>query len=130
MSHSTHVGFSEPPIASDSGRLFRAIVAAEALPERQSRLVGVGKVRADSASISVPPGRSGLVSGVGHNPDPVTTVRRTNGGSWYAVPFRIKPERGQVSEYRVQPSTKQRCNVLHDAEARSKLANKTGEFPP
>lgn len=37
-----------------------------------------------------------------------------NGGSWYAMPLRIKPERGQVSKNAVQPSTKQRCDVLHD----------------
>jgi len=40
--------------------------------------------------------------GVGHNPDPVASVRRTNGGSWYAVPFRIVPERGQVPENSVK----------------------------
>lgn len=48
-----------------------------------------------------------LADGVGHNPNSVASVRGTNGGSWYAMPFRIKPERGQVSENRVNPSTKQ-----------------------
>jgi hypothetical protein len=34
--------------------------------------------------------------GVGNNPYSVASVRRTNGGSWYAMPFRIIPDRGQV----------------------------------
>lgn len=57
-------------------------------------------------------------------------MRGANGGSWYAVPFRIKPERGQVSEYVVQPSSKQRCDVFHDDESRSNLANNSGVLRP
>jgi hypothetical protein len=66
--------------------------------------------------------------GVGHNPDPVASVRRANGASWYAVPFRIIPERGQGSENGIQPSRKQRSDVLQDDEAWSQFANKTGDF--
>lgn len=44
MSHPTHTGFSVPPTTSDSGRAFRAMVAALALPLRQSRAVGVGNI--------------------------------------------------------------------------------------
>ena len=40
-------------------------------------------------------------------------MRRTKGGSRYAVPFRIKPERGQVAEYTVNSSMKECCDVLH-----------------
>jgi hypothetical protein len=67
-------------------------------------------------------------SGVGHNPDPVASVRRANGASWYAVPLRIIPERGQGSENGIQPSRKQRSDVLQDDEAWSQFANKTGDF--
>jgi hypothetical protein len=63
---------------------------------------------------------------IGNDPDSVPAVRRTNGGSWYAVPFRIKPERGQVSENSLNSPSKQSCDVLHDDVARSYFANKTG----
>jgi hypothetical protein len=46
--------------------------------------------------------------GVGNNPDPVSAVRCTNGGSWYAMPFRVIPERGQVSKYISKSSKKER----------------------
>ena len=62
ISHSTHVGFNSPPICSLNGRELRSIVAWLAFPLRQSRAVGVAKVRALSASISVPPSRA--LSGV------------------------------------------------------------------
>ena len=169
MSHSTHVGFNEPPICSDRGREFLANVSGLAFPDRQSRDVGVANARLDTASISVPPsldfrgvtrppfvpselvgvGHIGakklrgehpadrsatafvlLASGVGNNPQSVASVRGTNGGSRYAMPLRIVPERGHVSENRCKPSTKQRCDVLHDDEARSKLANQSGVLAP
>jgi len=60
-----------------------------------------------------------LASGVGNNPEPVAAVRGANGGSWYAVPPRIIPERGQVSENVSKPSTKERCDVFHDDEGGS-----------
>jgi hypothetical protein len=70
--------------------------------------IGFRKSRGD-----LPPERSAtalvlLASGVGNNPDPISSVRRTNGGSRYAMPFRIVPERGQVSENVSQSSRKER----------------------
>jgi hypothetical protein len=58
-------------------------------------------------------------SGVGNNPEPVAPVRGANGGSGYAVPPRIVPERGQVSENVSKSSTKERCDVFHDDVAGS-----------
>jgi hypothetical protein len=55
--------------------------------------------------------------GVGNNPEPVPQVRGANVGSAYAVPFRIIPERGQVSENSLNPPSKQCCDVLHDDDA-------------
>jgi hypothetical protein len=72
-----------------------------------------------------------LATGVGSNdPDSVASVRRTNGGSRYAVPLDVIPERGQVSEYLAMPSTKQSCDVLHDDVSRSNVANNAGELTP
>src|SRR5262245_19051312 len=68
--------------------------------------------------------------GVGHKPEPVSIMRGTNGGSRYAMPLCIKPERGQVSENRAHPSIKQRCDVLHDCVLGSFFANNSGVLRP
>jgi hypothetical protein len=46
------------------------------------------------------------------------------------VPFRVIPERGQRPEYFTHPSSKQRCDVLHDDVAWSKFANDPSELVP
>nr|WP_053553207.1 hypothetical protein [Sphingopyxis sp. 113P3] len=53
------------------------------------------------------------------------------------MPFRIIPERGQVSENSAKPSatllswaTKQICDVLHDDEGRSNFASQSTDFRP
>src|SRR5262245_2472056 len=54
----------------------------------------------------------------------------TNGVSRYAMPFRVIPERGQVSENVAQPSIKQRCGVFHDDKSGSNFANNSGVLFP
>ena len=54
--------------------------------------------------------------GVGQDEDPVATVRRTNAGSRYTVPFRIIPERGKVAENGVESPSSECCHVLSDDE--------------
>lgn len=48
-----------------------------------------------------------LTVGVGKNPDSVAEVRGANGRRRYAIPLRIVPARGQVSENTSKPSTKE-----------------------
>lgn len=50
-------------------------------------------------------------------------MRRTSGGSRYAMPLRIKPDLGQRPENNVQPPSKQRCHVLQHNDSRSELSN-------
>ena len=76
MSHSTHVGFNEPPTCSLSGRLLPCVPIE---PDFQSRLVGVAHFTAASKPIClpssrrravlaiVPRGRLSLAPGVGHS---------------------------------------------------------------
>jgi hypothetical protein len=45
------------------------------------------------------------------------------------MPFRINPDLGQVSENSAHSSTKQRCHVLQDREARSYQANGSNHMP-
>jgi len=61
---------------------------------------------------------------VGNNEDSVSEVRGTNCGRWYAFPFRIVPEAGQVSEYAVHsgPSNKETWYIFHEHEAWSNSA--------
>jgi hypothetical protein len=56
---------------------------------------------------------------VGNNPDAISDVIGANVASWYAMPLRVIPERGQVSENICHPETKQAWRVLHDDVARS-----------
>ena len=133
MSHSTHVGFKEPLPVCDliaSGKLSGKRPANRRARDSvdifsPSDASGVGQRRTAVASPSPEVGLAPLrlwfplTVGVGHNPDAVASVRGANGTSWYAVPFRVIPARGQVSKNTAQPSTKQRCDVLHEDEARS-----------
>jgi hypothetical protein len=63
-------------------------------------------------------------------PNSIPKLSGTNVGSWYAVPLRIKPERGQVSENSANAPSKQSCDVLHDDVAGSNLANNSGVLSP
>jgi hypothetical protein len=60
---------------------------------------------------------------VGQYENPVPDMRGTNGGSRYAMPFRIKPDLGQRPEYSVQSPSKQRCHVFQHNDSRSEFAN-------
>jgi hypothetical protein len=63
---------------------------------------------------TLPRSRLSDASGVGKNPDAVSAVRSTNAGSWYAMPFDIKPDLDQRPENLSRPSIKQLWAVLHD----------------
>jgi len=60
-----------------------------------------------------------LLVGVGHDEDPVTEVRGTDGGSRYAVPFALIPARGQVPEYVAHSASKEPWDILHEDESGS-----------
>jgi hypothetical protein len=57
-------------------------------------------------------------------------MRRTNVGSSNALPLRVIPDLGQVSENSLHSPSKQSCDVLHDDVAGSKLANDSRIFRP
>jgi hypothetical protein len=148
ISHSTHGGFSAP----DSGDTTMESINCLPLDKRRwidgferlplslsSPACGVGhSARATSRSkfgnlafavFSVKFAAIALqLRGVGHNPDSVPAVRCANVGSWYAVPLRIIPERGQGSENVCKPSTKQCCDVFQDNVSGCQFANETGDF--
>src|SRR5215831_17373448 len=66
---------------------------------------------------------------VGNNPDTISLMRGADGGRRYAIPFKIKPALGHVSENNSHPVSKQRCHVLHDRVARSYHAKGTHQLP-
>jgi hypothetical protein len=55
-------------------------------------------------------------------------MRRTNGGRWNAIPFRVVPDLGQRPENDVQSPSKQRCHVFQDDDLRSELSNHANDF--
>lgn len=78
-----------------------------------------------------------LLRGVGkksRDPNSISDMGGAKVGSLNAVPDCIIPERGQVTEDASEPcaagSRKQLWNVLHDRDAGSKLANKSGVLSP
>jgi hypothetical protein len=135
------VGVGHILTAQFRASVFRRICDAEPL-FFESFTVGVGHISLTACSsvgrypgLLYPPIL--FARGVGHDPDPVPLVRGANGGSWYAIPADIIPDRGQVSENSAKPSpwplrwaSKQCCDVLHNDDAGSNLANKTGDFGP
>ena len=75
-----------------------------------------------------------LAVGVGHDPNSVSLVWCANVGSRYAMPFRIIPDLGQVSENSAKPLSvipaKQHCDVLHERDCGSSFANNSDQFAP
>jgi len=64
------------------------------------------------------------------DPDAVTKVRCTNGGSRDRVPLRIEPERGKVSQYGKQATASKCPDVLHDDDRWSYVANEACKVAP
>lgn len=74
---------------------------------------------------------SSFATGVGNKPDAVAAVRGAKGRSRKAVPLRVIPARGQVSENTSKPLvTSESWDVLHDDVSGSKLANDPSELGP
>jgi len=71
-----------------------------------------------------------LALGVGNHEDPVTEVRGADGGSGYAVPLRVIPARGQVSEYVAKSPLKETWDVLQQHPCGSYVANDVHERRP
>jgi hypothetical protein len=46
------------------------------------------------------------------------------------LPLRVIPDGGKVSEYDCKPSIKQSCDVFHEDDFGSKLANNSGVLSP
>jgi hypothetical protein len=73
-----------------------------------------------------------LAAGVGNNPDSLAAMGSANAGSWYAMPLRIEPDFGQITEYPSEPSpsisSKEIWDVFHDCVSGSNFANKTGKL--
>src|SRR6266540_471170 len=82
-------------------------------------------------------------AGVGHKPEAIATLGGADGVRRYTVPFRLIPERDQVTNdffdrcwvpqsasVLVEPRPKEPWNVFHEDVAGSTLANGTGELRP
>lgn len=75
--------------------------------------------------------RSSLDVGVGQNPKPFSSVRRSNVIRSQHAPLRIVPRRGQLSENGSKVGvSKETWDVLQEAESRSYLANDPDSVGP
>jgi hypothetical protein len=61
---------------------------------------------------------------------PLASMRGSHVGSAQIEPDRIIPRLGKASENGVQPPSSERCDVLHDDDAGSKVAHDAGELEP
>lgn len=91
---------------------------------------GVGQSPVRESGFSGSRSDVSIALSVRNDEDSITEVIGANGCCRNTIPFRIIPARGQVSEYNVQPSRKQRCDVLHEYVSGSKLANDPGKLSP
>jgi hypothetical protein len=75
-----------------------------------------------------------LAVGVGYSPrdheEPVTAVRGADGGCGNAIPRRIVPARGKVTEHDVESPAAEDGDVLDDDRRRSKLSDEARELGP
>jgi hypothetical protein len=60
-----------------------------------------------------------VAAGVGNDKDAITSVRGADGGSGNAIPLRVIPARGQLTEYPPESANKESCDVLHDDDTGS-----------
>lgn len=57
-------------------------------------------------------------------------MRRSHVGGAKIEPERIIPRFGKRPEYNIKPPNSESCDVLHDDDSRSKLANDSHELEP
>jgi hypothetical protein len=155
ISHSTNRGFKvradSGPVAfgagwpevhsstvSFSGREFRSCVSSEALPDRQSRALGVGHafdavVRLGPpclVALSPVPFDPSLAVGVGQDEDSLPSVGCANVSRAESRPLRIEPERGKVGEDTVEAPAPERRDVLNEDQSRANLGENPGVLAP
>lgn len=117
MSHSTHVGFREPPIT-----LCRlGLKSSRSLPDNLFAR-GVGHILTASLIVNVRLGlrRAGfcpnlvplLASGVGHNPDPLPEVRRIDGTSRNPKHCDLITKGFQVSAHLLDPQMEEPRHIF------------------
>jgi hypothetical protein len=116
MSHSTHVGFRGPVQSWGSRQSWHTFSGFPSSSNVTSVPFGPGHRLSPTAALWTASGRlmprcsqslqcsrfvappPSLLVGVGHDKDPSSLVRRTNGGSGHNVPFRFVPDGGKGCE--------------------------------
>ena len=101
--------------------------------------VVVGRRRADTASISVPPSlpfravtsppfSPNVLVGVGHDPHPIASVWSAKGACGYTVPASIIPERSECPEHLFQSARANGRDVLEEDPARPDFPREPDDF--
>ena len=143
---STHVGFNEPGV----GLLALRYDLGSLPPVRSATAfvllaTVVGNIRRSSGRCTARPSKpfvgtfahpaaepsfQSRAVGVGHDPDAIPPVRCANGGSGYAMPLRIIPERREAPEHRFQSARSKGTDVFGDDVARAEFADEPVELKP
>jgi hypothetical protein len=126
MSHSTQSGFNSPP--SGDGSVENGVPVgqrdAACANVTDRRPLGVCCVLCKFAVYV------SATVGVGQDEDAVATVRRTNAGSRYTMPFRVIPDRGKITQDPIEPSLGEHGDIFKERDARSTSANGTDAILP
>jgi hypothetical protein len=120
INHSLHEGFGTPP--SQRSRVTDLLVS------KFSASIDVHFRRMWSEEVGV--GTECVARPVSNDPDAVTTVRRANVGRRDTMPFRIEPERMEISKDGVQSASAKLGAVFDDNDPRCDLVDKPCELAP
>jgi hypothetical protein len=71
-----------------------------------------------------------MLVGVGQDEDALALMRSSGIVRSHTTPLRIEPHRGQVTEDDIESPNSERCDVFHEDELRSHLANDASEVSP
>jgi hypothetical protein len=71
-----------------------------------------------------------LACGVGHDPDPVSLMWRSNVGSSHNRPSRVIPERGKITDDSFKSSMNEHWAVFHEDVTGSYFANHPRHMSP
>jgi len=119
MSHSTHVGFTRPSIA---GSPTNKVITVSKFGGLRGASANASRVILEDIALHA--------RGVGQNPHSLSDLGSAGISRAQHSPFRIVPQRGQVSEYDSEPPRSEYWRVFHECESRSYLANNPSHLRP
>jgi hypothetical protein len=128
----SHVNGSSPSFASVAEGVGHNVLATHSIRfcGPLDRCPIPGDTRSASPSLALGVAQCPPINPRGDDEEPFSSMRSSNVTRAQAEPFRIVPDGGKAREYAIQSVESEFCDVLHDDEARSKLANDSEIIEP